>query len=66
MPRMDEITFKKWLRDQEIELQPWQESAATAFLNAMYFHQDRRTGKTFLVRKLDEFISLHGNSYRIE
>lgn len=59
------MTFEAFLKMQGIELRPWQKEAARRFLWEVYLHREGRSGKTFLIQKLDEFISEHGNDFMV-
>jgi hypothetical protein len=59
------VTFEKYCKSGQIELKPWQREAARAFLSVMYAYRSAETGKTFLIKKLNEFISKHGNTFKV-
>lgn len=59
------MTFEDYCKEHGIELLPWQKEAATAFLTIMHSQRAGATGKTFLIKYIDEFINRSGNVYEI-
>lgn len=58
--------FTEYLREQGIELLPWQEQAAIDFLKNVEQNQGMASGKTFVVRMLFDFVQTHGNAFELD
>ena len=59
------MTFEEFLKKEGIAMTPWQKQAINNFLKDMYPVRGRAAGKTFIIKKLSEFISRHGNDYEM-
>lgn len=62
----NEITFESFLKAKGYILKDWQKHAARQFLAVMYHHRLGPDGKTFLMKELIEFLSLHGNEFELD
>jgi hypothetical protein len=62
---MKKKSFNAYLNGKKIKLEPWQQEAATAFLQVCEKQQQGRTGKTFLLKVLTEFTNEHGNNFEL-
>ena len=60
------ITFESYLKNKGVELNPWQRLAAQRFLDVVRHHGEAKSGKSFLVKELAEFINEHGNAFDVE
>jgi hypothetical protein len=61
------VTFTRYLREHgNITLNTWQRNTANMLLAAMYPWREGKTGKTFLMKHLSDFVNEHGNDYELE
>jgi len=58
--------FEDFVEEKGIKLRPWQEKAAQRFLGVVFSQQFAASGKTFLMKLLNEFINEHGNNFSFE
>jgi len=58
--------FTEYLKEQGIELVPWQEQAAIDFLKNVEQNQGMASGKTFVVQMLFDFVQTHGNAFELD
>ena len=61
--KMNYIAFEKHLKKKGVVLNPWQRLAAQRFLDVIRRHGEPKSGKTFLINELAEFINNHGNEF---
>lgn len=58
--------FTEYLKEQGIELLPWQEQATIDFLKNVEQNQGAASGKAFVVKMLFDFIQTHGNCFELD
>ena len=59
-------TFAAFLAERGERPHGWQKKAADALLSEMFAYRDGATGKTWLMRRLNEFIGDNGNDFELE